>query len=287
MNKRRWIRNLASGGTALRLMFALAAAPLEAQQSNSARPPLTFEVATIKVVDPHTIRSIDLRVLPGGHLVVHAHRLAMLIAEAFNIPEQEIVGGTESVMQGWYDVEAKSPENLQATMPSGEYSEQGIQDARIRSMLQALVIERFHLTFHIANHSGTVYQLKRSDGPLRLQPVAVSTQAPGTTKAPDSSDMSGTVNLTGGMPLELRRETMPQLARLLSKYQQAPVIDETSLPGSYNFKSKTLVTNEDFLDGNLSRVLLSTVPEMGLRLIKAKGMLEEFVIDNVEPVATN
>jgi len=260
---------------------------LEAQNTAPAGAPLAFEVATVKVVDPHTITGIELRIYPGGRLVVRAHRLAMLIAEAFNIPEQDIVGGGESVMQGWYDVEGKPAEGLRAVMPGSEYSAQSIQDARIRSMLQTLLIERFHLKFHITSQPGTVYQLKRSGGPLRLQPVEVNSQVLAADKAPDTSDMNGMLNLTSGMPVELHQTSIPQLASLLSKDQRAPVIDQTDLPGFYNFKSKRLVTNEDFQNGNLSHVLLDTVPEMGLKLVKAKGVIEKFVIDNVEPVAAN
>ena len=38
-------------------------------------------------------------------------------------------------------------------------------------MLQSLLIERFHLKFHIESQPGTVYQLTRGNGPLRLKPV--------------------------------------------------------------------------------------------------------------------
>jgi hypothetical protein len=52
---------------------------------------------------------------------------------------------------------------------------------------------------------------------------------------------------------------------------------------SYNFRSQTVVTDEDFTSGGPMHLLLEAVPEMGLRLVKTKGPVEKFIIDTVEP----
>jgi uncharacterized protein (TIGR03435 family) len=290
MKRSCWASGVFGAFAAVLLAFVVAEPLLtQAQETDAAKTLPSFEVATIRPVNPHNITVIDLRVYPGGHLVIHAHRLAMMIAEAFNIPESEILGGDESVVQAWFDMEAKPPEELRDAMPGSEYSEQGIQDARVRSMLQSLLMERFHLKFHMEGQPGTVYELKRGNGPLRLRPVELKPfpLAGDATGALKPSDMNGIFKITEDSPVEIQQMSITQLAQWLAKIQKAPVIDETRLPGFYNFKSHTVATLEDFKNGNAMSLLVDVVPEMGLKLVKAQGMVEKFVIDSAEQPTAN
>ena len=278
-------KRLFSACTALLLMFIVAVPSLlRAQHPETADAPLAFEVATVKVVDPHKIISVDLEVYPAGHLVIHAHRLAMLVAEAFNIPEWEIVGGDQSVVQAWYDVDGKPSEELQSAMHGSEHAEVGIQDPRVRSMLQSLLIERFRLKFHFENRPGTVYELMRSDGPLRLIPAQPNSgiSQESLKNSQYAPDMTGLILLTATMPVGIRQTSMLQLAQRLANIRQAPVSDQTGLSGFYNFTSHTIVANEDFEDEGPNHLIVDAVPEMGLKLVKTRGQVEKFVIDNVE-----
>jgi len=62
----------------------------------------------------------------------------------------------------------------------------------------------------------------------------------------------------------------------------APVIDQTGLRGLYNFKSARVVTADDFKTGESNDLLTEAVPEMGLKLTKAPGKIENLVIDSAE-----
>jgi uncharacterized protein (TIGR03435 family) len=262
---------------------------LRAQETDAVKMSLAFEVATVKEINQHKITVIDLHVYPGGHLVIHAHRLAMLIAEAFNIPEEEIVGGDESVVQAWFDVEGKPSEEIQAEMSGSESSESGIRDARVRLMLQSLLIERFHLKFHIDSRPGTVYQLRRGDGPMRLKPAELKADTPADheTVTSERSDWTGVMVMTGGQHFEIRQTSMLQLTHSLANVRRTPVIDQTGLPGFYNFTSKTVVSNEDIDNGGSVSILVDALPEMGLKLVKADGLVEKFVIDSVQQTTAN
>jgi uncharacterized protein (TIGR03435 family) len=261
----------------------------QAQEPQTAAESLAFEVATVKPVDPHTITEIDVGVYPGGHLVIHAHRLAMLIAEAFDIPEWEITGGDESVVQAWYDIEGKPSEELRSAMSGSEHSETSIQNPQIRSMLQSLLIERFHLEFHRENQPGTVYQLVRGDGPLRIKPaeITIGVSPERLVSYEDAPDITGIIVLTATKPVHVQRTSMVQLANKLANIRRAPVIDKTGLSGFYDFTSRTIVANEDFEGEGPTHLIVDTLPEMGLKLVKAQGQVERFVIENADLPAAN
>ncbi len=269
--------------------LVLPAALTHAQVSSASTSPLAFDAATVKPVEPNKMVMVQLRVYPGGRLVIHGHNLRSLITDAFNVPEWQVTGGEKWVDSSRFDVEGKPPEELRASIPGGEYSNFGIQDPRVRSMLQALLIERFHLRFHMESQPGTVYLLKRSDGPLRLMPAELNlyTKSEDGTITPSRAYPTGDVGMASGRPIGIHQTSMFQLAAVLGALLQAPVSDQTGLPGFYNFKSQTVVTDEDFKTGGPMHLLVDAVPEMGLKLVKTKGAVERFVIDSAEAPSAN
>jgi len=290
--------SMKSGSGSRRLLGALAVVslayvvaqppPIHAQQADAAKVPVAFEVATVKPDDPSKMIMVELRVYPGGRLIIHGHNLRGLIAEAFDLAGWDVVGGEKWVDQRRFDIEGLPPEEIRNRISGGEYSNSGIQDARVRAMLQTLLIKRFHLKFHIDSQPGTVYLLKRGDGPLRLKPAELSLykRSEDGTVTPTNAYPTGDMGMASGAPVGIHQTSMPQLASLLSNIQRAPVSDQTGLPDFYNFRSQMVVTNEDFQNGGPMHLLVEAVPEMGLKLVKTKGLVKKFVIDSVEmPVA--
>jgi uncharacterized protein (TIGR03435 family) len=228
---------------------------------------------------------IELRVYPGGRLVIHTYTLRGLIEAAFNLPAWQVVGGQKWVDESRFDIEGKPPAELRMTISGGEFSNSGIQDAQVRSMLQALLIERFHLKLHMESQQGAVYLLKRGNGPLRLESAELNLykRSEDGSITPSDAYPTGDMGMAGGSPVGIHQTSMLQLARMLSNLLQVPVSDQTGLPDFYNFKSRTVLTNEDFKNGGPMHLLVEAVPEMGLKLVKTEGVVEKFVIDNVEP----
>jgi len=111
---------------------------------DAAKTPLAFEVATIKRDDPGKMVMNELRVYPGGRLVIHGHSLRRLVMDAFDLPPWAVTGGDRWVEQQGFDIEAKPAEEMRRQITGGEYSNIGLHDARIREMLQTLLSERFH-----------------------------------------------------------------------------------------------------------------------------------------------
>jgi uncharacterized protein (TIGR03435 family) len=250
---------------------------------------LAFEVSTVKPDSPNKLITREIRVYPGGRLVIHGYTLRGLIMAAFDLPGWQVVSGDKLVDSSSFDVEGKPPEDLRIGIPGGEFSNAGIQDARVRSMLQNLLIERFQLKFHVEKQQGTVYLLKRGTAPLRLERAELNlyTQSEDGSFAPSNSYPTGDMGLASGSPIGINQTSMLQLARLLSELRRCPVSDETGLPGFYNFKSKTVLMDEDFKTGGPMHLLVDAVPEMGLKLVKAEGVVEKFVLDNEEQPSAN
>lgn len=270
-------------------VLAVAAPRTQAQQTDAAKTPLAFEVATIKPSDTSKMFMAELRVYPGGRLVIHAHTLRMLIFEAFDLSPWQISGGEKWVNDLRFDIEGKAPEGLLNPSPLGEFSSSGIQDPRVRSMLQALLIERFHLKSHVESQPGTVYLLKRGDSPLRLERVETNlyTKSADGSVTPGNPYPTGEIGLVSGKNLSLYQTSMIELAHVLAALQRTTVKDQTGLQGWYNFKSQIILTDEDFAGVGPAHLLFDVVPEMGLKLVKTEGTVDKFVIDHVDPPTAN
>ncbi|MFT4112461.1 TIGR03435 family protein [Silvibacterium sp.] len=277
--------------TALTLLLAFTA-PLSAQTADTAQktpPPLAFDVATVKPVDTSHINTVELRVYPGGRLVIHTQPLSMLVADAFDVPWDEVIGTGSKITEKRFNIEAVPPPDLRSKIQEGEYSNLGIRSPEERGMLQSLLIERFHLRYHWEKQPGTVYLLERGAGPLKLEPAKINlyTKSDNGDFTPTQSYPTGDLGMAAGHVVSFDMATMHQLAFALTREEEAPVIDETGLQGYYNFTSKTVVTEEDFKDRSVFHMYTATVPEMGLKLVKTTGTVEKLVVDSWETPDAN
>src|SRR5579883_980379 len=103
------------------MMLALAAAAVSAQ---------TFEVASIKPSAPG-MRGYSLPPAKVGRFSAGNVTLKMLIGEAWSVQEYQVDGGPPWAATDRYDIEAKYTGKTEM--------------ARTRAMIQAMLVERFHL----------------------------------------------------------------------------------------------------------------------------------------------
>ena len=265
----------------------LTGTPLRAQA-----PPadLTFEVASVK---PN--KSGDGRVLlglqPGGRFTATNVPARLLLRQAYNVQDFQIVGGPDWLGSDRFDVIAKAP--------GGDYNGE-----QMRPMLRALLAERFKLTAHNETREMPVYVLMkaRSDGKLgaKLTPAAVDCAAArgrrggGPPPAPpqpgqriECGFMIGLGRMSaGGMPIL-------ELARTLSQQVGRVVLDKTELTGNYDFEltyaPQQLGGPAPLLNGAPAPVdpdapsLFTALQEqLGLKLDTQRGPVEVLVIDRVE-----
>ncbi len=144
-------------------------------------------------------------------------------------------------------------------------------------MLQALLIQRFGLEFHCARKETQVFYLVRGTGPLIIRPAQQEINFP--------------IFVIGGYGyggMTGQDVSMAYIAARLSRYFESPVVDETGLKGSYDFKLDPTSENtaeeskDDFLEG-ISR----SVARLGLRLKTGKAQVQTIVIDKARKPTGN
>src|SRR5262245_43458568 len=261
-------------------------------------PTAAFEVATVK---PN--KSGDGRVMlgmqPGGRFNATNVPARMLLRQAFNVQEFQIVGGPDWLGSDRFDVVAKAPE--------GEFNAD-----TMRPMLQSLLVERFKMMFHRESRDMPIYALMKARGDGKLGPNLSASavdcagrgrRGGGPPPAPpqpgqklDCGFMIGPGRMNvGGMP-------MGQLAQALSPMVGRIVLDKTELTGNYDFELSfsleglgsafpgggTPLINgaPPPIDPNMPTIFTALQEQLGLKLDSQRGPVDVVVIDRVEqPVA--
>jgi len=265
---------------------------LDAQTPASA----AFEVASVR---PN--KSGDGRVMlgmqPGGRFNASNVPLRLLLRQAFNVQDFQIVGGPDWIASDRFDVVAKAPDGVEFTADT------------MRPMLRALLTERFKLAFHNETRDMAVYALMkaRPDGKLGagLTPAAVDCagrgrRGGGPPPAPPQPGQKmecgmmvgpGRMNAGGMAMSNLATSLAPQVGRI--------VLDKTELTGNYDFEltyapeaigsvgAPALINGGAVpVDPNAPNLFTALQEQLGLKLDSQRGPVEVVVIDRLEqPVA--
>jgi bla regulator protein blaR1 len=262
-------------------------------------PAPAFEVASVK---PN--KTGDGRVMLGlqpGRFNATNVPLRMLLRQAFNVQDFQIVGGPDWLGSDRFDIIAKAPD--------GDFNADVM-----RPMLQSLLVERFKLGFHKETRDMPIYALMkaRPDGRLGPNLSASSTDCAagmrgrrggGPPPAPpqpgekmDCGFMIGPGRMNvGGMP-------MTNLAQALSPMVGRVVLDKTELAGNYDFQltyslegigsafpggGPPLVNGAPpQVDPNSPTIFTALQEQLGLKLDSQRGPVDVVVIDRAEqPIA--
>jgi uncharacterized protein (TIGR03435 family) len=268
------------------IVSAIVACSASAQAPAISQPPqnpsasrLTFEVASVKPVEPNGPHINGIDVYPGGRVVIRGTSLKWLIGIAHQVSFWQIEGGEDWMTKETYDVEAKAPEAMEPPDFNLGHNQFGIEDERLRQMLQALLTDRFALTFHSEAKTGSIYLLERSGRPIKLK-------SPEQVSAGAYSYPAGFGSIGWAGRWVLFNTTMPQLARFASDfYLHRPVIDKTGLVGAFDFKS----AQDDSIPGvgEPPDSFVNMIQEIGLKLTPAKGAADMFVIDQAQRPSPN
>ena len=228
----------------------------------TARPLLVFEVASVKQAEP-----LDPGKVMNGHLRfgmsvdqarvdISNMSLSDLICMAFKIKSYQISG------PGWLNASPMQAGrfSIQAKMPEGATKDD------VPEMLQALLVERFALTFHREEKEQAVYALVvGKNGPklkesLPDEPAPAAEPTPGGGPPPPQAgggtiqmrmsgnpESGGTMTMRGGpgggttkvtasngiVHMEQAKFSTAQLAELATRFLDKPVVDMTDLKGNY------------------------------------------------------
>jgi uncharacterized protein (TIGR03435 family) len=241
---------------------------------------LSFEVATIKPFDASApIIDAGFKVYPGGRLAVHALPLKSLIVAAYDAGYWQLTGGEDWMSKDLFEIEAKPA--AQSGSYSLRHTRNGIGDERVRQMLQTLLAERFHLKIRRETTTGAIYILERSAKTLLLNPTKYTEDHPPI----GVPGFSGEVEHAGGHWF-LFDTSPPQLAKFAGDYVlHKPVIDRTSLTGSFDYRDPDAKIDQD--NGDFEGSFMAFIRDVGLKLTSSKGPVETLVIEHADKPSSN
>jgi uncharacterized protein (TIGR03435 family) len=224
--------------------------------------PPSFEVASIKPHPGVVTFSSDPK-LKGNRVTATASTLLDMITTAYRVRYDQI-----SAAPGWassepYDLEARA-------------GEQAITIEQMRSMLQALLADRFQLRLHRETRTIPMFALVVGKHGRKFQ------------ESSPADDPKSTIIADGkGMHLEFARQTMANLAaRLSNNGAGRPVIDGTGLTGQYTFKLEWAPENPGH-ESDLPSLANALQEQLGVELEPTKGSGEFIVIDQAQKPSAN
>jgi uncharacterized protein (TIGR03435 family) len=236
---------------------------------------LGFEVATIKLQDPRTLRiaggschGIDTVYPPNTVLVPPLGRclitfsLSSLITAAYASviePGRVLkVAGPAWVDSDFWQVEGKA-ENTAAT-----------REAELKEMLRTLLMERFQLQFHHEMKEVPGFALVVAKGGLKIEE--------------DHGENGEGPSMRGGPTGVIYRKTpLSRFANFLSGPADGPVIDKTGVTGTFSFTFRFPRPS----DPDAPSIFTAIQEQVGLRLEPLKVPADFIVIDHVERPTPN
>jgi len=224
-----------------------------------------FEVASIKPsrdVVPMMVVTPDFR---NGTL--HGERVTtrMLVAAAYGVTPP-LVTGPDSLDKGRFDVIAKAPE--------------GAPNSDLRPMLQNLLKDRFKLIAHMEKKERNVYFLRVARGGVKMPKYP----------APDGGPKKPGDPRYSGFPMARGTGTTSQLAQLLSRVVNAPVIDETGLTERYSYVLSyapiSRQTSAHPADFGPPDIFTAVEEQLGLKLQAGRSLVDIVAVDQIERMPT-
>jgi uncharacterized protein (TIGR03435 family) len=270
-----------------------APAPAPASDTSAALP--AFEVVSIK---PNKSGSMMMRIMftsDGISVVgISAH---MLLREALNISDNQLIGEPGWMNSDRFDIEAKvaaeDVPRLKDLKPTDRWA-----------MLLPVFEDRFALKYHLETKDLTQYALVVAKGGLKIKEATAGDTYANGLKGPGGG--AGGAGMMRVEPGELIGQAIPvsNLVRFLSFQFHSPVVDKTGLTGKYDIDLKW---TPDETDGSMMRPPGSAPPEaanapppaagpsiftaleeqLGLKLEAHKEPGDAIVIDHIEQPSPN
>ncbi len=233
-----------------------------------AQPQVAFEVAAIKPApppSPEAIRSGTLCVgmrVEGGRAKICGYSPVSLLATAFRVPMQQVVA-PELVRGLYFDIEAKLPE--------------GATKDQVPEMLQAMLAERFKLTYH------------RETRDYQFSVLSVGKNGMKLPRLPDDAKGTSTsTRLADGSTRMTQVGNIASLFAVMNSFGGLQMADETGLTGLYEWvrvlppPGQGATSFQEIMQQSFRDMIESA----GLRLETRKVAKETIVVEHIEKTPT-
>ena len=252
------------------------ASALPGQAQSRAVGPEEFDVASVKRNTSETDRGA-LRI-EHGHLTAKRRSLKNFIQQAYGEEASQLSGIPAWIESERYDIDAKA-----SALASND---------QVNLMLQTLLADRFKLTLKHEMRELPVFMLMPAKNGPNL-PRSRAGELPSIKTDPGRQGDQGTIQITAqAMPLSL-------LTRLLSAQLDRPVLDETGLTGTFDFKLEIPVNKPGAIDldsGTAKSALTTADPsevigalqsQLGLKLEAGRKLVQVLTVYHVEKLQEN
>lgn len=268
-------------GTACPIRLDLLNARLGLAQTSGTGNPQAFDVASVKV-DRSFSDSSSTSFGPGGSFTARGATLRGVIQEAYQVKDERLVGGPDWVGNERYDIVAKP--------------EEPVSDEQARSMLQALLADRFHLKVHREARQLPVYELTVAKNGPKLKEASDSKcvappSGPPSGPPPRSGYCGGSLVSYGR--LTSRKVSMQRFAGTLSEIMDRPVLDMTGLKTVFDIDLQWAPDETQFggrrvtTENSDAPSIYAALQELGLKLGARRGPVDVLVIDQAERPSPN
>jgi uncharacterized protein (TIGR03435 family) len=207
---------------------------------------------------------------PPGRFEAKNVTAKMLVQLAFNLPADQVSGGPPWAASQRFDVTAKiSDAQWQDLNKLGD----SLRNQLIQHMLQALVVERFHLAISHQEKDLLVFALVTAKSGAKLQ-VA------GTPK-PES------IGRELVMSMDQDDAPVSALANALSAHFGRTVLDNTGLSRRYDIRLRVEIPDENSPEAVDRAIFTALEDQLGLKLVTRRRVLDTIVIDQLEQPTDN
>jgi uncharacterized protein (TIGR03435 family) len=263
---------------------------------------MRFEVATIKPCPPGYLHRYFY--LPGGtaeNFGAGMVTVESMIGFAYDIPyalgmgpgdmympqSPDLMGGPEWVRTDRYDLAAKADA---ATVEAWSKLPEEQQDEELKSMMRALLAERFHLTMRHETREMPVWALVVAKGGPKFKisaglPADVNEYGDDGKLSDESKPYKSRLKSGAGL-FQGRDIALDALVYELWAHQRElegrKIVDRTGLTGAYDLTLKWDPTDTD------GPSLFTAIEEqLGLKLVETKAPVEVLAIDHIERPTEN
>lgn len=231
-------------------------------------PATSFEVATIKPVDPGPKAGRFLRMENDHRFLATNFTLKLLIAAAYDLNPRTISGGP-----GWTDSDKFT---IEALTPGDKRPDHDQQMAMLRTLLH----DRFHLAFHRVPKVFSIYEITVAKGGIQFD----------TAGAPNRDPMVTSVVYPDHLEMPARNASMDDLARVMQRaILDRPVVNKTGLTGRYDFDLDWAPDETQFggaipvpQDSKSPPLLVAMREQLGLEMKATRGPVNTLVIDKAD-----
>ena len=132
----------------------------------------------------------------------------------------------------FYDIKARSDEAADARLAKLTDNEVRLEK---RNAIRVLLAERLQLKTHLETRNSAIYNMVLAKGGVKLKPAPVAPPSADGTAPPTPPSNVQAHGSPHGLEFVGTDSTMRAITGALSSMVEAPVVDKTGLPGTYNY----------------------------------------------------